>query len=124
MTDLLPTFLELAGVPASVVPQKLDGHSLVDSLVSGSKSTFAFAETVPTRQPSTFNDARVAKLLGPSPRSEILVNINPLCASATDSQANAPRAGIRVGDMKLLVTDWFAMYLLALFEATSTFRIA
>eukprot|EP00750_Incisomonas_marina_P004437 INCI13470.4.p1 GENE.INCI13470.4~~INCI13470.4.p1 ORF type:complete len:562 (-),score=65.59 INCI13470.4:2637-4322(-) len=75
VTDLLPTFLELAGVPASVVPQKLDGHSLVDSLVSGS----------------------------PSPRSEILVNINPLCASATDSQANAPRAGIRVGDMKLLV---------------------
>ena len=31
------------------------------------------------------------------------MNVNPLCSSVNDSQANAPRAGLIVGDMKLLV---------------------
>jgi arylsulfatase A-like enzyme len=74
VTDLLPTLLHLAGI-TSKPAQTLDGFSILDSIVSGA----------------------------PSPRSEILINVNPLCSSQTDSQASAPRAAIRVGDMKLLV---------------------
>ena len=35
----------------------------------------------------------------PSPRNEMLYNVNPLCHSG---QAAAPKAAIRVGDFKLL----------------------
>lgn len=40
-----------------------------------------------------------AILGGPNPRQEVLYNVNPLCYSG---QAGAPKAGIRIGDWKLL----------------------
>jgi len=73
VTDWKPTMMRLAGVDQSVLNQSLplDGHDVWDSIANGS----------------------------PSPREEMLYNINPLCDRG---QAKNPKAAIRVGDMKLL----------------------
>ena len=73
VTDWKPTIMRLAGIDQSVLNQSLplDGHDVWDSIATGS----------------------------PSPREEMLYNINPLC---TRGQAKPPKAAIRVGDMKLL----------------------
>ena len=70
VTDWLPTIARIAGV-ATTRNFQLDGHDIWDSLTTGS----------------------------PSPRTEMLYNINPLC---TVGQASPPKAGIRVGKFKLL----------------------
>lgn len=73
VTDWKPTIIRLAGIDPKVLNRSLplDGHDIWDSIAHGS----------------------------PSPRDEMLYNINPLCDRG---QAAAPKAAIRVGDMKLL----------------------
>ena len=73
VTDWKPTIMRLAGIDPKVLNQSLplDGHDVWDSIAHGS----------------------------PSPREEMLYNINPLCDRG---QAQVPKAAIRVGDMKLL----------------------
>ena len=75
ITDWLPTLTKLTAIPTP--PLALDGIDVSASLLDG---------TVP------------------SPRTEMLYNVNPLCASgqAGAGQAGAPKAGIRIGDFKLL----------------------
>lgn len=124
VTDLLPTFLHLAGITAKPA-QSLDGSSIFDSIVSGGSSnklldtslfmlgylnlTVRDAAWLYVLPPlifcfyTFFRSFILITVVAPSPRSEILINVNPLCLSQTDSQASAPRAAIRVGDMKLLV---------------------
>jgi len=73
VTDWKPTILRLAGIDLNVLNPSLplDGYDIWDSISQGT----------------------------PSPRKEVLYNINPLC---TRGQAKVPKAAIRVGDMKLL----------------------
>ena len=73
VTDWKPTIMRLAGIDPKVLNQSLplDGHDIWDSIAHGL----------------------------PSPRDEMLYNINPLC---NRGGAVAPKAAIRVGDMKLL----------------------
>ena len=78
VTDWLPTLTRLAG--ANVPPRTakpLDGIDVWSSLV----------------EPAT-----------PSPRTELLYNINPLCDGG---QAGAPKAAIRIGSYKLLAWCFF-----------------
>eukprot|EP01065_Artemidia_motanka_P012589 TRINITY_DN1693_c6_g1_i1.p1 TRINITY_DN1693_c6_g1~~TRINITY_DN1693_c6_g1_i1.p1 ORF type:complete len:545 (+),score=138.71 TRINITY_DN1693_c6_g1_i1:100-1734(+) len=70
ITDWLPTIVGIAGGNTKRnLP--LDGHDIWDSVRHAS----------------------------PSPRGEMLYNVNPLCHSG---QAGAPKAGLRVGDFKVL----------------------
>jgi len=70
VTDWLPTLVGVAG-GSTARNRKLDGHDIWAALTSA----------------------------GPSPRTEMLYNVNPLC---NGGQAQAPKAGIRVGQWKLL----------------------
>ena len=71
VTDWLPTLAKLGGV-STEGSFALDGHDIFPALTS---------KTVP------------------SPRTEVLYNVNPLCFSG---QARAPKAALRVGDYKLM----------------------
>ena len=70
MTDWLPTIVAAAGGDTSI-NQPLDGHDIWQSLATG----------------------------GPSPRTEMLYNVNPLTEAG---QAGHPHAGLRVEDYKIL----------------------
>jgi len=69
VTDWLPTFRSTFGLGRSGFPS--DGHDIWGALTQGH----------------------------PSPRTEMLYNVSPLCDSG---QAGAPKAGLRVGRYKLL----------------------
>eukprot|EP01062_Namystynia_karyoxenos_P009373 TRINITY_DN13324_c0_g2_i1.p2 TRINITY_DN13324_c0_g2~~TRINITY_DN13324_c0_g2_i1.p2 ORF type:complete len:559 (+),score=164.65 TRINITY_DN13324_c0_g2_i1:78-1754(+) len=74
ITDWLPTLARVAAnkPPGSLLPtQPLDGHDIWDSISKGQ----------------------------PSPRTEVLYNVNPLCHAG---QAGAPKAALRVGRYKVL----------------------
>jgi len=73
ITDWKPTLLRLAGVDENVLNAslKLDGFDVWDSIAHGS----------------------------PSPRNEVLYNINPLC---NRGHAELPKAAIRIDNMKLV----------------------
>ena len=74
VTDWFPTVASVTGVPIPndrLYDRPLDGHNIWSALTSEA----------------------------PSPRDEILYNVNPLC---TSGQAGAPKAGLRVKNWKLL----------------------
>ena len=77
VTDWLPTLTALAGVSSApdAPSLALDGHDVWASLVDAAT---------------------------PSPRTEMLYNVNPLCQSGGKHGAGPPRAAIRVGRFKLL----------------------
>lgn len=75
VTDWLPTVVALAG-GTTTRNHDLDGHDIWPALMSTGGTPI------------------------PSPRTEMLYNINPLPAS--QGQAGAPKAGLRVGQYKVL----------------------
>lgn len=72
LTDWLPTIVGLSGLPISITKQLALDGFDIWNSLLKNKA---------------------------SPRKEILYNINPLC---TSGQANAPKAGLRIGEWKLL----------------------